>query len=94
MCQCVERASIDEAFIDLTDVVEKRLSQPVSVGQLPNTFVVGFTPSDVNDNGKFIFVHRHKKFLILTDNFRYLPTELIKKMTFSQIQVFQNIYAQ
>nr|XP_018913087.1 PREDICTED: DNA polymerase eta-like [Bemisia tabaci] len=50
MCQCVERASIDEAFIDLTDVVEKRLSQPVSVGQLPNTFVVGFTPSEVNDN--------------------------------------------
>lgn len=42
----VERASIDEAFIDLTDEVEARLSQmgehPISLEMLPCTHVAGW----------------------------------------------------
>ena len=42
---CVERASVDEAYIDLTEEVEARLGllggDTVTVSQLPNTFVVG-----------------------------------------------------
>ena len=47
---CVERASVDEAYIDLTEEVQKRMatlnSQKVSSDQLPNTFVVGYEPED------------------------------------------------
>ncbi|XP_045176250.2 DNA polymerase eta-like isoform X2 [Mercenaria mercenaria] len=43
---CVERASVDEAYIDLTEEVEKRLSSlsqdRVTIDKLPNTHVVGF----------------------------------------------------
>lgn len=43
---CVERASVDEAYIDLTGEVEKRMSvlsqERVSLDKLPNTHVVGF----------------------------------------------------
>lgn len=43
---CVERASIDEAYIDLTEEVRKRMdtlgSDNVSPEQLPNTFIVGW----------------------------------------------------
>ena len=49
-CKCVERASIDEAYLDLTEEVEERLN---SLGenftrpdQLANTHVVGFTSKD------------------------------------------------
>ena len=43
----VERASIDEAYIDLTNLVDERLqtvqnSQGLDAGQISNTFVVGF----------------------------------------------------
>jgi len=42
---CVERASVDEAYIDLTAEVESRLSArqsvPVTQGELLNTHVVG-----------------------------------------------------
>lgn len=42
----VERASIDEAYIDLTEEVKKRMdtldSDNVSPEQLPNTFIVGW----------------------------------------------------
>jgi DNA polymerase eta len=42
---CVERASVDEAYIDLTEEVEKRLSSlsqdRVCLDKLPNTHVVG-----------------------------------------------------
>lgn len=43
---CVERASIDEAYIDLTEEVQKRMdtlgSDNISPEQLPNTFIVGW----------------------------------------------------
>ncbi|XP_052819667.1 DNA polymerase eta-like isoform X1 [Mya arenaria] len=50
---CVERASVDEAYIDLTDEVNKRMvnlgQRPVSLGDLPNTHVVGH---DKDKDGK------------------------------------------
>jgi DNA polymerase eta len=42
---CVERASIDEAYIDMTDEITRRLnisSFAVQKNQLPNTIVAGF----------------------------------------------------
>lgn len=52
----VERASIDEAYIDLTDVVHERMKSigHIAASQLSNTFVVGFGP-DNNDEGRFFF---------------------------------------
>ncbi|XP_065944536.1 DNA polymerase eta-like isoform X2 [Magallana gigas] len=51
---CVERASIDEAYIDLTEEVKKRMdtldSDNVSPEQLPNTFIVGW--GDNKDGSK------------------------------------------
>lgn len=42
--QCVERASIDEAYIDLTEEVERRLRtmDKVEADNLRNTFIVGY----------------------------------------------------
>ncbi|KAG8197841.1 hypothetical protein JTE90_020118 [Oedothorax gibbosus] len=46
--ECVERASIDEAYIDLTEVVKSRMkdNSQVSVEQIPNTFVIGWKDAD------------------------------------------------
>ncbi|CAG5123627.1 unnamed protein product [Candidula unifasciata] len=45
-CSCVERASVDEAFLDLTDEVSRRLKalgdSQVLAGQIANTFVEGY----------------------------------------------------
>ncbi|XP_064604058.1 DNA polymerase eta-like isoform X2 [Liolophura sinensis] len=46
---CVERASIDEAYIDLTQEVGKRLAdlgegEIITANQLPNTFIQGWKP--------------------------------------------------
>lgn len=48
----VERASIDEAYIDLTEVVHERVESigRIASPQLSNTFVVGYGP-DNNDEG-------------------------------------------
>ena len=42
--KCVERASVDEAYIDLTDEVNKRLQHitQVTADQLPNTHISGY----------------------------------------------------
>jgi DNA polymerase eta len=50
---CVQRASIDEAYIDLTEAVERRITglHQVQSSQLATTFVVGFTDVDSNDEG-------------------------------------------
>ncbi len=53
---CVERASIDEAYLDLTDIVNAKMSEVdgTSVGpaQLPNTHVVGWDgQDDIGDKG-------------------------------------------
>ncbi|GFN97064.1 DNA polymerase eta-like [Plakobranchus ocellatus] len=45
-CSCVERASVDEAFLDITTEVSQRLKAMAGsctvVEQIPNTFVEGF----------------------------------------------------
>ncbi|XP_046998076.1 DNA polymerase eta [Schistocerca americana] len=50
---CVERASVDEAYLDITKAVEERMcllgKGKVTPTQLPNTFVVGFSNVDSND---------------------------------------------
>lgn len=53
-CNKIERASVDEAYLDITQIVEARLAanSPSSselMEQLSNTFVVGFSESDDND---------------------------------------------
>ncbi|XP_043479251.1 DNA polymerase eta-like isoform X1 [Leptopilina heterotoma] len=53
-CNKIERASVDEAYLDITQIVENRLAanSPSSselMKQLSNTFVVGFSESDDND---------------------------------------------
>lgn len=39
---CVERASIDEAYIDLTDEVKRRIDSRPKQEQLQNTYIVGY----------------------------------------------------
>ena len=52
-CNIVERASVDEAYLDITDIVDKKISDPVStedlITQLSNTFVVGYSEIGTND---------------------------------------------
>ncbi|XP_002742117.1 DNA polymerase eta-like, partial [Saccoglossus kowalevskii] len=51
--KCVERASVDEAYIDLTDEIDKKMEEigdvDVSIDMLPNTFVVGWDGKENND---------------------------------------------
>lgn len=51
---CVERASVDEAFIDLTTEVEKRLTDGfiVTPDHLPNTVVAGLDNKTSTDESK------------------------------------------
>lgn len=46
-CTSVERASIDEAFLDLTEAVEKRMNNDtqVSIDNVKNSFIVGYNNS-------------------------------------------------
>uniref|UniRef100_A0A1B6CUZ6 DNA polymerase eta n=3 Tax=Clastoptera arizonana TaxID=38151 RepID=A0A1B6CUZ6_9HEMI len=48
--KCVERASVDEAYIDLTEVVKEKLVNNVDIepSKLKNTFIVGYSPKDCN----------------------------------------------
>ena len=47
---CIERASVDEAFLDITDCVHKRIQQlgfqRVKASMLPGTHVAGFHPRE------------------------------------------------
>ena len=57
---CVERASVDEAYIDLTEEVEARLvtvgGDIVTTSQLPNTFVSGYDDKKESESkGKTFF---------------------------------------
>ncbi|XP_071449961.1 DNA polymerase eta-like [Hetaerina americana] len=58
MCKfsnCVQRASVDEAYLDLSEEVDKRLASEKYPGDLltslslPNTFVVGYAKDGCND---------------------------------------------
>ncbi|XP_015108604.1 DNA polymerase eta [Diachasma alloeum] len=56
-CSIIERASIDEAYLDITSLVEERMdsaeqSPERMIGALSNTFVVGYCDDDSNDEGK------------------------------------------
>lgn len=50
---CVQRASVDEAYIDVTETVEQRIRSlgQVQPSHLATTFVVGFTDISSNDEG-------------------------------------------
>jgi len=55
-CNVIERASVDEAYLDITDIVDKRLAaSKVSPKQLisflANTYVVGYSEINKNDEG-------------------------------------------
>lgn len=55
----VERASVDEAFIDLTTLVEQRIrSERITLDpeKFPTTFVVGYSDKKSNDMGKGWFL--------------------------------------
>ncbi|KAH0540570.1 DNApol-eta-like [Cotesia glomerata] len=56
-CNVIERASVDEAYLDITDLVDKKMEsvfgQPKDlVTQLENTYVVGYCDYDTNDEEK------------------------------------------
>ncbi|XP_008554583.1 DNA polymerase eta [Microplitis demolitor] len=56
-CNIIERASVDEAYLDITDLVDKKMetihSQPKNlVAQLSNTYVVGYCDYETNDEEK------------------------------------------
>lgn len=56
-CDIIERASVDEAYLDITDLVSKRMSTNLIsskhlIKQLSNTFVVGYSKDGKNDEGK------------------------------------------
>lgn len=55
-CNVIERASVDEAYLDITDMVHKRMSTNLNFSdlatQLSNTFVVGYSEIGKNDEGK------------------------------------------
>ncbi|XP_003691455.1 DNA polymerase eta [Apis florea] len=52
-CNVIERASVDEAYLDITDMVHKRMSTNLNFSdlatQLSNTFVVGYSEIGKND---------------------------------------------
>ncbi|RLU16232.1 hypothetical protein DMN91_011992 [Ooceraea biroi] len=53
-CNMVERASVDEAYLDLTDIVDEKLaaneiSSKEMMSYLANTYVVGYSEVDKND---------------------------------------------
>lgn len=73
--KCVEKASIDEAYIDITDIVDQRSVDNIAVtaGQLMNTFVVGFTHQHNNDEGnvpKYLQLSVTRKYIFLVKNIK------------------------
>ncbi|CAD1468582.1 unnamed protein product [Heterotrigona itama] len=53
-CDIIERASVDEAYLDITNLVSKRISTNLIssnhlIKQLSNTFVVGYSKDGKND---------------------------------------------
>ena len=52
----VERASVDEAYIDLTELVKTRMQTDISLKELSNTFVITESASNSNDEGKLLSI--------------------------------------
>lgn len=44
-CPCVEKASIDEAYLDLTDVISKKTKETVTSENLKSTYIIGYSPN-------------------------------------------------
>ncbi|XP_011865850.1 PREDICTED: DNA polymerase eta [Vollenhovia emeryi] len=73
-CNVIERASVDEAYLDITDIVDKRLatsrvSPKDLTSSLANTFVVGYSEVGKNDEEE----RRQGLQTWLLDSFRELP---------------------
>ena len=56
-CNKIERASVDEAYLDITQIVENRMAATPTFStdlqkKLSNTYVVGYSESDENDEGE------------------------------------------
>lgn len=52
----IERASVDEAYLDITDIVDKRLTTinitpKELISSLANTYIVGYSEINKNDEG-------------------------------------------
>ena len=55
-CKCVERASIDEAYLDVTEEVNQRMSSAViDPCLLPHTHVVGYENKEQQKDNKGTF---------------------------------------
>lgn len=77
-CNKIERASVDEAYLDITQLVDERLSQYSKEldTKLNTTFVVGHTEVGNNDEGRYMiwnsfsttFLIVYKR-IILNNNF-------------------------
>lgn len=55
-CNVIERASVDEAYLDITDIVDKRftttnVSPKELTSSLANTYIVGYSEINKNDEG-------------------------------------------
>lgn len=54
-CSVIERASVDEAYLDITELVEQRMASVTDhkdlIASLANTFVVGYCDDESNDEG-------------------------------------------
>ncbi|XP_034937142.1 DNA polymerase eta [Chelonus insularis] len=56
-CSTIERASVDEAFLDITDLVDKKMSEMLTpsidlADKLSNTYVIGYCDSDTKNDEK------------------------------------------
>lgn len=61
-CNVIERASVDEAYLDITQNVDDILmSKPISRSELTlnlkNTYVVGHSDNGSNDEGENILIN-------------------------------------
>lgn len=57
-CDVVERASVDEAYLDITEQVNREMSSgqrssKEMIERLPNTFVIGYSTPGNNDEGSY-----------------------------------------
>ena len=84
---CVERASVDEAYVDITKEAEERLksavSRSVTIDQVPNTFVEGWREEEREENEEEDKEKRKEKGLPHHSSacqclFSFTPVDLIK----------------
>lgn len=71
-CNTVERASVDEAYLDITDIVNERLStidiSPKKlISLLANTYIVGYSEIGKNNEGNIPITDRFYSFLQISN---------------------------